>query len=165
MRRLYCQTGKPEVLSNKELNIEYLLTHTSGESEQPSEAKPISTYVVEIEITKVGIKRHFPLIVTKNPETHTNCNTNNAVGCRMVVDNITLEDYVKYQGVECNIIGGYKWCDVKDTSIRKVIQDLHEYRCKFKAEKNPLQEIVKLIMNSAYGKMIQKPIKDKLVYK
>ncbi len=28
-----------------------------------------------------------------------------------------------------------------------------------------MQEIVKLIMNSAYGKMIQKPIKDKCVYK
>ena len=56
----------------------------------------------------------------------------------MVVDNITLEDYVKYQGVECNIIRGYKWTDVKDFSIRDEIQKLHEYRCKFKAEKNPL---------------------------
>ena len=27
-----------------------------------------------------------------------------------------------------------------------------------------MQEVVKLIMNSAYGKMIQKPIKDKFVY-
>ena len=28
-----------------------------------------------------------------------------------------------------------------------------------------MQEVIKLIMNSAYGKMIQKPIKDKLIYK
>ena len=28
-----------------------------------------------------------------------------------------------------------------------------------------MQEVVKLIMNSAYGKMIQKPIKDKFIYK
>ena len=125
------------------------MNHTAGESEQPSEAKPISTYVVEIEITKVGINRHFPLIVTKDKETHTNRNTNDAVGYRMVVDNITLEDYVKYQGVDCNIIRGYKWVDIKDFSIRDEIQKLHEYRCKFKAEANPLQEIVKLIMNSA----------------
>jgi len=27
----------------------------------------------------------------------------------MVVDNITLEDLVHYQGVECEIIRGYKW--------------------------------------------------------
>ena len=39
----------------------------------------------------------------------------------MVVDNITLEDYVKYQGVDCKIIRGYKWIDNKDFSIREEI--------------------------------------------
>ena len=135
----------------------------AGEWEQPSESKPISAYVVEIEITKVCINRHFPLIVTKDKETHTNSNINDTVGYRMAVDNITLEDYVKYQGVDCNIIRGYKWIDIRDFSIRYEIQKLHEYRCKFKVEANPLQEIVKLIINSAYGNMIQKPIKDKMV--
>ncbi len=31
----------------------------------------------------------------------------------MVVDNITLEDFVKYQNVESEIIRGYKWTDKK----------------------------------------------------
>ena len=83
----------------------------------------------------------------------------------MVVDNITLEDFVKYQGIECDIIRGYKWTDIKDFQIQTLIQKLHEYRCEFKKTKNPMQEVVKLIMNSAYGKMIQKPIKEKYVYK
>ena len=83
----------------------------------------------------------------------------------MIVDNITLEDYVKYQGVECEIIRGYKWTDKKDFQIQTLIQSLHELRCKYKVDKNPLQEVIKLIMNSAYGKMIQKPIKNTFVYK
>ena len=160
MRRLYCQTGKPIVMNKSELNLEYLLSHTAAESEQPSESKPISVYVVEIEITKVGINRHFPLIVTKDPKTHTNRNTNDAEGHILTVDNITLEDFVKYQGVECEIIRGYKWTDNKDYLIRELIQHLHELRCEYKATKNPLQEVIKFIMNSAYGKCIQKPIKD-----
>ena len=46
MARLYLQTGIPTVLSEFELNLKYLLDHTAGESEQPSDVKPISTYVV-----------------------------------------------------------------------------------------------------------------------
>ena len=165
MKRLYIQTGKPKVLSSEECNWKYLSEHTCEADVQPSTDKPISTYVVKIRITKVNKKLHFPLIVTKDPKTKTNRNTNEAVGSVLVVDNITLEDFVKYQGVECEILGGYKWTSKKDYQIRGLIQHLHELRCKYKAEKNPLQEVIKLIMNSAYGKCIQKPIKDSFVYK
>ena len=173
MKRLYCQTGKPKILESNELNLNYLLNHTAAEGDQPdkerngvtSEGRYISSYVVEIKITKVNKHLHFPLIVTKDSKTHTNKNTNEAEGNTMVVDNITLEDYVKFQGVECEIIRGYKWTDKKDFQIRDLIQSLHELRCKYKVEGNPLQEVIKLIMNSAYGKMIQKPIKNTFVYK
>ena len=124
----------------------------------------ISCYVVEILITKVNKHLHFPLMVIKDKKTKTNRNTNEAEGQKLVVDNITLEDFVKYQKIECEIIRGYKWTDKKDFQIQDLIQKLHEYRCEFKKTKNPMQEVVKLIMNSAYGKMIQKPIKDKFVY-
>ena len=141
-----------------------MLNHTCGESEQPTKDKCISSYIVEILITKVNKHLHFPLIVVNDKKTKTNKNTNEAEGYKLVVDNITLEDLVKYQKIECEIIRGYKWTDNKDFQIQDLIQKLHEYRCKFKETKNPMQEVVKLIMNSAYGKMIQKPIKDKFVY-
>lgn len=165
MARLYCQTGKCVTLEPKELDLEFLLKHTCAESEQPSVEKYISSYVVEIEVTKVGKRLHFPLIVVKNPKTGINSNTNEAENVRMVVDNITLEDFVKYQNVECKIIRGYKWTDAKDFKIRDIIQKLHNLRCEYKRSRNPLQEVIKLIMNSAYGKMIQKPIVDRTVYK
>ena len=61
MKRLYCQTGKPTVLNQSELNLNYLLTHTTFENEQPIKNKDqtpnyndryISSYVVEIRISK-----------------------------------------------------------------------------------------------------------------
>ena len=160
MNRLYCVKGKPEVLKSDELNTAYLLNNTCAEDEQPNKVKPISTYVVEILIT--NIKKHlaFPCVVYKDKETNTNKNDDgeNAIGKTAVVDNITLEDWVKYNGLECEVIRGYKWTGEKSFLIRDVIQNLHLLRCEYKKTHNPLQLVIKLIMNSAYGKMIQKPI-------
>ena len=165
MARLYCQTGKCTVLNENELDLKYLLEHTTSEGCQPDKEKYISSYVVEIEIMKVNKHLHFPLIVVKDKKTGINRNTNEAKGVKMVVDNITLEDFVKFQNVECKILRGYKWTDKKDFRIRDEILKLHNLRCEYKKTKNPLQEVIKLIMNSAYGKMIQKPIVDRNVYK
>ena len=167
MNRLYCVKGKPEVLKPEELNTTYLLNNTCGEDEQPNKVKPITTYVVEILIT--NIKKHlaFPCVVYKDKETNTNKNDDgeNAIGKYAVVDNITLEDWVKYNGLECEVLRGYKWTGEKSFLIRDIIQNLHLLRCEYKKTKNPLQLVIKLIMNSAYGKMIQKPITTSTEFK
>lgn len=167
MKRLYCVKGKCEVLQDEELDTNYLLTHTCSEDEQPSQEKPISTYVVEIQITNINKHLAFPCVVYKDKQTNTNRNddTDNSIGKTAVVDNITLEDWIKYNGLECKIIRGYKWTGEKSFLIRDVIQNLHLLRCEYKKEKNPLQLVIKLIMNSAYGKCIQKPITTNLVFK
>ena len=160
MNRLYCVKGKPEVLKPEELNTTYLLNNTCAEDEQPNKNKPLSSYVVEILIT--NIKKHlaFPCVVYKDKTTNTNKNDDgeNAIGKTAVVDNITLEDWIKYNGLECEVLRGYKWTGEKSFLIRDIIQNLHLLRCEYKKTKNPLQLVIKLIMNSAYGKMIQKPI-------
>ena len=168
MKRLYCVKGKPEVLKPEELNTTYLLNNTCEEDEQPNKVKPISTYVVEIKITNINKHLAFPCVVYKDKETNTTtkgCSGNNknddgeiAIGKTAVVDNITLEDWIKYNGLECEVLRGYKWTGEKSFLIREVIQNLHLLRCEYKKTHNPLQLVIKLIMNSAYGKMIQKPI-------
>ena len=160
MKRLYCVKGKPEVLKSEELSTSYLLNNTCAEDEQPNKNKPISTYVVEILITNINKHLAFPCIVYKDKETNTNKNDDSeiAIGKTAVVDNITLEDWVKYNGLECEVIRGYKWTGEKSFLIMDIIQNLHLLRCEYKKTKNPLQLVIKLIMNSAYGKMIQKPI-------
>lgn len=160
MKRLYCVKGKPEVLKPEELNTTYLLNNTCEEDEQPNKNKPISTYVVEIKITNINKHLAFPCVVYKDKETNTNKNDDGeiAIGKTAVVDNITLEDWIKYNGLECEVLRGYKWTGEKSFLIRDIIQNLHLLRCEYKKTKNPLQLVIKLIMNSAYGKMIQKPI-------
>lgn len=165
MKRLYCVKGKPEVLKPEELNTEYLLNNTCTEDEQPG-SKPISAYVVEIKITAINKHLAFPCVVYKDTTTNTNRNDDtSAIGRTAVVDNITLEDWIKYNGLECEVLRGYKWCGEKSFLIRDVIQNLHLLRCEYKKTHNPLQLVIKLIMNSAYGKMIQKPITTNLVFK
>ena len=165
MNRLYCVKGKPEVLKPEELNTEYLLNNTCSEDEQPG-SKQISAYVVEIKITAINKHLAFPCVVYKDTTTNTNRNDDiSAIGRTAVVDNITLEDWIKYNGLECEVLRGYKWCGEKSFLIRDVIQNLHLLRCEYKKTHNPLQLVIKLIMNSAYGKMIQKPITTTTVFK
>ena len=167
MNRLYCVKGKPEVLNPDELNTTYLLNNTCAEDEQPNKNKPISAYVVEISITNINKNLAFPCVVYKDKQTNTNKNDDgeNAIGKTAVVDNITLEDWIKYNGLECEVLRGYKWTGEKSFLIRDVIQNLHLLRCEYKKTKNPLQLVIKLIMNSAYGKMIQKPITTSTEFK
>lgn len=167
MNRLYCVKGKPEVLKPEELNTIYLLNNTCAEDKQPNKNKSISAYVVEILITNINKHLAFPCVVYKDKTTNTNKNddSENAIGKTAVVDNITLEDWIKYNGLECEIIRGYKWTGEKSFLIREVIQNLHLLRCEYKKTHNPLQLVIKLIMNSAYGKMIQKPITTSTEFK
>ena len=53
------------MLTKEQLNVDYLLSHTADENEQVSDSKPISAYLVHIKITKIGMPRHFPLIMER----------------------------------------------------------------------------------------------------
>lgn len=164
IKRLYVVKGKPRELTKDELNWEYLKANTCGENDN---SKPIKAYIVEIDITKVGKALHFPLIVKRiyNGAGSVVKQMNLNECCSMVVDNILLEDLKQYQEIDCLIKRGICWTGEKDYSIRDEIEKLHQERCKYKGVNQSMSFIVKLIMNSAYGKTIQKPIDNKIVYK
>jgi hypothetical protein len=56
------------------------------------------------------------------------------------------------------VIRSYYYKDRRDLSIRNVVEGLFKLRLKYKNEGNPTQEIIKLLLNSVYGKTILKPI-------
>ena len=87
------------------------------------------------------------------------------IGKRVVVCDITLEDYIEFQQIEFKVIRGYYWNEGKDYTIQEKIKYLFEQRDKYKKQENPLQALYKLIMNSCYGKTIQKPIETNKVFK
>ena len=161
MARLFTVEGIPQVLSENMLNKEYLLSHSFTEDQiYPENERFISYYEVEIEITKVGIQRDFPLIVERTKINNMNVNKE----CKMVVDMISLEDLIKYQKIEFNIIRGYYWTGNRDHRIRDTIRKLFSLRAQYKKQGNSMQQVIKLIMNSGYGKSIQKPIDSELKY-
>lgn len=150
MSRLYTVKGKPKVLEYLDSTIVY--------NEAPKWA--YDAYVVEIEIVKVNKHYDFPLVVVKDDQGN-NLNTDdNAIitGKRIVVCDIMLEDLVEFQKLEYKLIRGYYWNEGKDYTIQKMIRKLFQLRLDYKKEHNPMQALIKLLMNSCYGKTIQKPI-------
>jgi hypothetical protein len=82
----------------------------------------------------------------------------------MFVDMIMLQDLIEFQDISFTFVDGYVMKGNRDHRIREVIKKLYDLRVEYKKTKNPMQEIIKLIMNSAYGKSIQKVIKTELKY-
>ena len=156
MRRLWTVEGRPKVLTDG--IMENILEHTFTENQtEPTKERYISAFVADIEITKIGIDREYPLIVKKDPKTGTNRNVNEC--CVMRVDNILLEDLIEFQKIEYKMLKGYYWTGKRDHRIRDAIKKLFDERAAKKKEGSSLQQTLKLIMNSSYGKSMQKPIK------
>ena len=81
------------------------------------------------------------------------------------MDQITLEDLVKFQDISCNVVQGIYWIDdtrkatLRKHTIRDTIQTVFDQRAAYKEQGSPHQEAFKLIMNSVYGMTIMKDIK------
>ena len=151
MARLYTVEGRPEVIKPNQLNLEFL-------SKQ-------GAYIVEIKITKVNKHYPFPLIVRKDKGLNIN-DDNLAPGetVNMVVDNITLEDLIEFQKIEFELIRGYYWPGARDYRIQDEIRKIFNKRLEYKKQHNPLQQLYKLIMNSCYGKTIERPVEKDYKY-
>ena len=171
MARLYTVEGRPKVIKPEQLNLDFL-------SKQ-------SAYIVEIIITKVKKHLAFPLIVRKVGGLNLNDDNIGAqravdelcseqaqravdelcsAAVKMTVDNITLEDLINFQKIEFKFVKGYYWDGPKDYTIQKEIRYIFNKRLQYKKEKNPLQQLYKLIMNSCYGKTIERPVEKDYKY-
>lgn len=151
MSRLYTVKGKPVVIQKDQLNLDFL-------SKQ-------GAYIVEIEILKVNKHYAFPLIIQKTKDGNlNNDNLNENETIKMIVDNITLEDLMEFQKIDFRIIRGYYWPGERDYTIQEEIKKIFEKRVEYKKQKNPLQQLYKLIMNSCYGKTIERPVEKDYKY-
>ena len=139
--------GQPKVLT--ELNYNFL--------------KNCDGYFIQIKVKKVNKNFAFPQMSYINDEgvrIFTNEPKDNLYVCK-----IQLEDLIKFHNIEFDIIDGYYYDEGRNNNLRDVIDFVFNERLKMKKEKNPLQEIYKLIMNSAYGKTLQKSHPEKVEFK
>jgi uncharacterized protein YihD (DUF1040 family) len=126
------------------------------------EPEKYSHYFAKIKITKINKILDFPLISIKE---------NGILQYRnelttMYVDKYTLEDLVEFQGIEYEFLEGLYFDEGFNTKIKETIKFMFEQRLKYKKEKNPVQIIYKLLMNSSYGKTIMKEhlTEDVIIY-
>ena len=141
--------GKPKVLEAHQLNFNFL--------------NNVDGYFVKILIKNVGIKRDFSLM-SKIVDGVRYFN-NEMVGEEIYVDKYSLEDLINFQQVEFEVLQGYYYDEGRNPTIKNVIKQLFTERLIKKREKNPIQEVYKLIMNSGYGKSIMKAIETELKIK
>jgi DNA polymerase elongation subunit (family B) len=74
------------------------------------------------------------------------------------VDKRGLLDLLEYYDIEYEIIRGYYFNEGMNTKINEFIKKLFDLRLKYKKEGNALQNTIKLLLNSIYGKSILKSI-------
>ena len=139
--------GKPKVLEN--LSYDFL--------------KKCDGYFVQIKIIKNNKKRAFPLMSYKN-ENGIRMFENEVPG-NIYVCKFELEDLIEFHNIEFEIIDGYYYDEGRNNKLEEICNHLFNERLKMKAIKNPLQEIYKLIMNSSYGKTLQKAHPENIVFK
>ena len=132
--------GLPKVITNLDYNV----------------VKNYDGYFVQIKIKKIGIDRKFGLCSYIDTDKGVRNFTNDLVGRIVYIDKTGLEDLINFQNVEFEIIKGYYFDEGFNTKINQVIKTIFDKRLQLKKEKNVGQLIYKLIMNSGYGKAIQK---------
>lgn len=149
--RVYCSTDENEIkeLFNKKLMKE--------EQIEPNE-RDVSYMIIHFKVEDVGIKRSFPLL--SYFQDGISNYSNDVIGREFYMTSIEVEDFIKYQKGKVKFIDCIYWKGQKDCRMSKFIKECYDLRRKYKSEGNPLQEVLKLFMNSSYGKTIQKDPKE-----
>ena len=142
--------GKPKNISKKDLDSKKFM-ETADE------------YFIKIKVLKVEKSYHFPQTnsIGKNGE---RIWTNNLEGKEMYVDRITLEGLVKDHKIEFECKTGLMFNEGYNTKIGEVVRKFYELRRKYKKENNPLELLYKLLLNNFYGKNIEKPKENKILW-
>lgn len=123
--------------------------------------------IVTIKITKIKKKQQLPMIMYRNKD-DTISYTNEPRDDKIIIDSVTLQDYIKFHDIEYDILEGVYWNNGTNPKMGEVIKELASERLKYKADGNkPMADSIKLMCNSIYGKTIQKRdyTKKKMVHR
>jgi hypothetical protein len=151
-------TGKcTRVKQNKKITLKYL--------------NKFRYFVVTINITKINKKQQLPFIHKREKGKSTQyINEVPEEGMMTIIDKFTLEDYIKFHDIEYEIIDGVYWNDGTNKTMGLLIDNLYNERLKEKklmkdfkvsdpdksSGHDCMQGLIKLMLNSAYGKTIIK---------
>jgi hypothetical protein len=114
--------------------------------------------ILTVKITKVNKKQQMPFIAHKTEDSIKY--TNEAPEKPIVIDSITLEDYINFHHIEYELLEGVYWNEGGNKKMGEVIQRLFNARLQYKKTNVALAIQLNLMLNSSYGKTIMKKIKD-----
>ncbi|MCJ7765833.1 MAG: hypothetical protein MUP09_07830, partial [Thiovulaceae bacterium] len=119
--------------------------------------------IMTIKITKVNKKQQMPMIAIKGDITEY---TNEPPNENIVIDSITLQDYINFHKIEYEILDGVYWNETTNNKMGDVIKTLFDERIKHKKlGNNAIQNTLKLMLNSSYGKTILKKSETESIIK
>lgn len=110
--------------------------------------------ILTVKITKVNKHQQMPIIAHKSKDKIDY--KNEAPESEIIIDNITLEDYIKFHQIEYEIIDGIYWNGEGNKTMGKIVKELFNERLKQKKANPALANVIKLMLNSSYGKTIMK---------
>lgn len=121
-------------------------------------------YIVRIRIVKVNKTQQLPFISYWDGTSRQY--TNSLPPEPVVIDKITLEDWIAFHEIEYEFIEGVQWSSGSNATAGEYIQELYNIRHKYAEEGNSgMSQLCKLCLNSLYGKTITKPNTTKTVIK
>ena len=134
-----------------------------GLTEFPSDLEGL-VGVVHIAIKKVNKRYPFPHIQQVTGPMQKKWIDSNILPCKpfeMKVSLIYLKLLIEFCQIEYDLLDGYIWYDGIDEkgtqAIREWIIKIFNLRLEAKKQKSPMQLVLKLMMNSAYGMTLKKP--------
>ena len=115
-------------------------------------------YFVRTKIIKLSKHLGFPLTSKLNEDSGVRNFINEMDTGIIYIGKVGLEEWITYREAEFEIIDGYYYGQGRNNTINHVIEDLCNLRLQLKQDKNPAQIVIKLLMNSMYGKTIIEPV-------
>lgn len=111
--------------------------------------------ILSIRISKVNKQQAMPFIAEKTTDA---LNYSNNVPKDIIhIDSYTLGDYIKFHDIEYEIVQGVVWSEKnKNKKMGELIATLFKKRLENKKSNPALANILKLMLNSSYGKTIMK---------
>jgi len=116
--------------------------------------------ILTVKITKVNKIQQMPFIAHKS--TDSIIYSNEPPENEIIIDSITLLDYIKFHDIEFKIIGGVYWNEGFNKKMGDVVKRLFDARLKYKKTNTSLANTIKLMLNSSYGKTIMKKTNSKI---
>lgn len=138
----------------KRLNKNHIKKMNKSLSEHPNDY-----FVCTIKIKKINKKQQIPFICYRDENNICNYINDlpNGKPFLCVIDKFTLQDYIKFHKIDYEIIDGIYYNSGLNKKMGNIIEKLYNKRLLEKKNKNQaMQQTIKLMLNSAYGKTIIK---------